>query len=337
MAAAACTQERDPKRSLTIESRPVGFERDDPKQTSQGKIVFRGGLELRSSDRDFGGLSSLLISPDGKQFISISDESHWVIGTLSYKDGRLTDAEGKTIAPMLDLDGIALIGKAGDAEGLATGDADGGFGDLFISFEGNHRVWRYPFSGKGVRSLPVNIPLPREALNAPGNGGLEGITRFSDGRLIAVTEHDRNKQGNYRAWILPFTPVGKTPDPAPDALKPKPVSFKPISPFSMTDLRQLPGGDLLTLERHYDPVSGVRIQMRRIPLAAVERAAKEGPAVPLDGEIVCSLDGGYEIDNMEGLGVRVGEKGETLVYWVSDDNFNHPLQRTLLLMFELRP
>jgi hypothetical protein len=35
------------------------------------------------------------------------------------------------------------------------------------------------------------------------------------------------------------------------------------------------------------------------------------------------------------LAVRRGPKGETLLYMISDNNFS-PLQRTLLLMFELK-
>ena len=41
------------------------------------------------------------------------------------------------------------------------------------------------------------------------------------------------------------------------------------------------------------------------------------------------------IDNMEGLAVRRGANGETLLYMMSDNNFSR-FQRTLLLMFELR-
>jgi hypothetical protein len=44
----------------------------------------------------------------------------------------------------------------------------------------------------------------------------------------------------------------------------------------------------------------------------------------------------FIIDNMEGLSVRTGEDGETLVYVVSDNNFNGPIQQTLLMMFELK-
>ncbi|MBT3627577.1 MAG: esterase-like activity of phytase family protein, partial [Rhodospirillaceae bacterium] len=42
------------------------------------------------------------------------------------------------------------------------------------------------------------------------------------------------------------------------------------------------------------------------------------------------------VDNMEGIAVRRDGAGHTLVYLVSDDNFS-VLQRTLLLMFELKP
>jgi hypothetical protein len=38
------------------------------------------------------------------------------------------------------------------------------------------------------------------------------------------------------------------------------------------------------------------------------------------------------VDNFEGIAARKSKSGETLVYILSDDNYN-PLQRTLLLMF----
>jgi hypothetical protein len=40
------------------------------------------------------------------------------------------------------------------------------------------------------------------------------------------------------------------------------------------------------------------------------------------------------VDNLEGLSARTGPRGETLLWLISDDNFN-PLQRNILLMFEL--
>ena len=42
-----------------------------------------------------------------------------------------------------------------------------------------------------------------------------------------------------------------------------------------------------------------------------------------------------QIDNMEGIAVHEGRKGETIVTLISDDNFNRFLQRTVLLQFRL--
>jgi hypothetical protein len=39
---------------------------------------------------------------------------------------------------------------------------------------------------------------------------------------------------------------------------------------------------------------------------------------------------------MEGVAVHRGERGETIITLISDDNFNHLLQRTILLQFSLR-
>jgi hypothetical protein len=50
---------------------------------------------------------------------------------------------------------------------------------------------------------------------------------------------------------------------------------------------------------------------------------------------VLEADSSYEIDNMEGIAVHRGSRGETVVSLMSDDNFNRFLQRTVLLQFTL--
>ena len=42
----------------------------------------------------------------------------------------------------------------------------------------------------------------------------------------------------------------------------------------------------------------------------------------------------FTVDNFEGLAVFPDKRGGTIIYILSDDNFN-PLQRTLLLQFRL--
>jgi hypothetical protein len=303
-------------RPLTIDSTPLRLNVGQHQDKGIGKLHFRGSLRLTSDDKDFGGLSAIVVSDDREHFLAISDVSHWVTGTLSYTDGKLTGAGGVAIGPLAGLDGRPLTGKDGDAEGLAISPA---MATSFVSFERDHRIWAYGFKDNGLDSSPHVVPTPRELARAPANSGLEGITLLHDGRLLALTEEFKDANGNFHGWLIPTGTKGKI----------EPLALKPRKPFALTDVRQLENGDILTLERRYSPMGGVGFEMRRIP-------AKEiAPGAVLDGEVIADAGMSYVIDNMEGLSVNRGPKGETLIYIVSDDNFNHPLQQTMLMMFEL--
>jgi len=57
----------------------------------------------------------------------------------------------------------------------------------------------------------------------------------------------------------------------------------------------------------------------------------------VNGEVLAELSfQDANIDNMEGIAVRRGKNGETFLYLIADNNYS-PLQRTVLLMFELKP
>jgi hypothetical protein len=64
-------------------------------------------------------------------------------------------------------------------------------------------------------------------------------------------------------------------------------------------------------------------------------AGEIGPGVLAEGEILAEATMAQQIDNMEGMAVHRTRAGEIVVTLVSDDNFNHFLQRTLLLQFRL--
>lgn len=311
---AACAD--DQKRGYEIDSASVPFATGPEATDHVGKLHHLGTLRLRSPDSDFGGLSSLIVSPDGTRFLAISDVSHWMTGELHYKGRRLGSATGIEIAPLRDLDGNPLSGKAGDAESM-TGTLDG---DVYVSFEGNHRIWRYPFGKDGLDARPVAVTTPKDIRKAPSNGGLEAITLLPDNRLLAITEEYFDANGNIRAWDINLK-TGNVTD----------LVFRRRMPFDITDVRQLPGGDLLTVERRFNRLGGVGFEMRRFPSANVK------PGTIIDGEVLADVAMNFNIDNMEGLAVRKGENGETLVYVLSDDNFNRPLQQTLLMLFELKP
>ena len=100
--------------------------------------------------------------------------------------------------------------------------------------------------------------------------------------------------------------------------------------FAVTDACFLPDGDLLILERRFRWTRGIAMRLRRIPAAALL------PGHVADGEILLEADGGYDIDNMEGLAVDRAPDGGTILTLISDDNRSW-FQRTVLLRFRLAP
>ena len=86
---------------------------------------------------------------------------------------------------------------------------------------------------------------------------------------------------------------------------------------------------MLVLSRHFSVMGGARARLERVPAAAIEGGAT------LQGTLVARFQHPLTVDNFEGVAAVQGEDGATLVYILSDDNFNF-LQRTLLLLFRVR-
>ena len=91
----------------------------------------------------------------------------------------------------------------------------------------------------------------------------------------------------------------------------------------------LPNGDILVLTRHYTVLGGARVRLERLPAAAIDAGTT------LQGTLLARFRHPLTVDNFEGVAAVQGEDGATLVYILSDDNFNF-FQRTLLLLFRLR-
>jgi len=276
-------------------------------------FAWRGGIELRSDDARFGGISGLLVSEDGNGLTAVTDTGHWLTANLSYEDGDLARMTKVRMAPLLDLEGNSLAGskKLGDAEAL-TRLPDG---RLAVAFERRHRVWAYDLDQHGFRATAQAVSINPSLANAENNKGLEALAVLQDGALLAITEGTMATGGVIQGWRVQ----------ADDSRE---IGMRRIRPFDLTDMALLPTGDLLTLERRYSTIGGVGAQIRLVPQDTAQRN------MVLDGTVLYRSSAGQTVDNMEGLAVRQDAQGRTLVYLVSDDNFN-PLQRTLLLMFEL--
>ncbi|HEY8697389.1 MAG TPA: esterase-like activity of phytase family protein [Rhizomicrobium sp.] len=316
-----------PPDAVTLSAKSIPLSSADLKETRVGELVYRGGLEVASPDARFGGWSGLAVSADGSRLLSQSDEGHWLRATLSYdKMGRLAGIGEAQLADMQNLDGGKPMPKQeGDAEGLTALSDNGLDGAVAISFERDHRIWRYDLS-RSLDVKPSAVPAPDAIKTLESNSGLEALTMLKPHSLLAIAETGQAANGDMPAWLLAYD--GKEAGVEYGAL-----SVKPHAPYEISDAAMSPDGrDLYLLERHYfDPIRGVVAAVRRIDAASVKAGAR------LEGEEIAEFTMHENIDNMEGLALRRSADGKTLLYMISDDNYNHTLQRTVLLMFEVAP
>jgi len=294
---------------IRLAQRAVPLHADAPDQMAVGKLRYAGGLVLSADDAAFGGLSALGVSADGRRMIALSDSGHRLAANLTYHaDGRLKALEDTDLSTLAGLDGRPLRAKPqADAEAMSPG-VDG---EIIVGFERNHRIWRYL---PGVL-VPDPLRPPAELAGMPRNSGIEALTLMNDGRLLAITEGLDGTVGDAVGWVS---------DPAGWSL----LTYAKRDGFRPTGAATLPGGDVLVLERRYTLRDGVAVRVQRIDAGAVEPGARLVP------RLVADLRPPLTVDNFEGIDIRRAADGRTWVYIVSDDNFN-PLQRTLLMMFEL--
>jgi len=307
----------EPPAQIEVRVRPIAaFEARDPSRRRFGRLEFRGGMELASPYRHFGGVSAIRVGTDGARFLALTDRGYWLRGRIAYDEtARPTGIMDAEMAPILGPDGRPLAARRWwDTESLAEDK-----GTLYVGIERVHQIVRFD-ARQGLMARGRPIPVPPELKSLPSNGSLEAIEFVPNGlplagTLIAVSERGLDPLGNLRAFLIG--------GPSPGTF-----SVQRRDDFDVSDCALLPGGDLLLLERRFSLLRGVAMRIRRIPLGAIR------PGAVVDGPVVMFADMGYEIDNMEGLSVHRDAAGGVVLTLISDDNFS-PIQRTILLQFTL--
>jgi hypothetical protein len=305
---------------IVVEAQPLAaFDIRDRSNHQFGLLEFRGGLVLRSSYRNFGGISAIRVAADGARFIALSDKGWWLRGRIVYEGARPSAIADAEMAPILGADGRPLADRGWyDTESIAD---DGG--TLYVGIERVHQILRFNYGKDGLLARGEPIAVPPGMRSLPGNKGLEALVfvpkgagdKALAGTLIAISERGLDNAGN----IIGFLIGGRSPGT---------FTVKRSASFDVTDAALLPGGDLLLLERKFSWTSGLSVRLRRVALAGIK------PGALVDGAVLFEADLGYEIDNMEGLCVHRSTSGETVLTLISDDNFSI-IQRTLLLQFTL--
>lgn len=316
---AACASVSPPpaeaqEQAVEIRSTALTLKIDEPGATRVGQLIWRGGIEMRASLRNFGGWSDLSISPDGRTLTAISDEGAWLTATVRYDaGGNLTGLADARMGQVRGLDGRPIESKAeADAEGLAQLPD----GSWLVALERRHRLWRYP----SLTATPLPVEGPREIGMQPKNGGIEALAALPDGTVVALSEEYSQASGTVVGWIGKPAAGGRYAWSS--------FSYATIPDFQPTAIAVLPDGSFATIERAFDMVRGVRCRVMRFDPTQLRPGAIVRP------EELARLASPYAVDNLEGLAATRSPAGKTLLWLISDDNFN-PLQRNILMLFEL--
>ncbi|MPZ39024.1 MAG: twin-arginine translocation pathway signal [Rhizobiales bacterium] len=303
--------------AIEIDAQPVpSFDHRDPDRRRFGMLDFRGGLVLTSPFREFGGVSSISVAPDGMTFVAATDRSWWLRGRITYNGTRPTGITDAEMAPMLGSDGRTLASRRWyDTEAMARAG-----GTIYVGIERVHRIVRFDYGKNGLLARARPIKVPPAFRSFPNNGSVEALAFVPPGSplggtLIAIAERGRDRAGNHLAYLIG--------GPRPGAF-----AIKRRNDYDVSDATILPGGDLVVLERKFGWTTGLFIRIRRIPIAEVR------PGALVDGAVLIEADLGQQVDNMEGISAHRSSTGETVLTLTSDNNFS-PLQRTMLLQFSL--
>ncbi|MDO9222744.1 MAG: esterase-like activity of phytase family protein [Caulobacter sp.] len=292
--------------SVAIQAAPVMLDASDPGRTSAGDFTYAGGIAVTSNETSrLHGLSDLVVGADG-DLLSVSDDGADLFTGRLVLDaaGRLVGLTDGALRPLGGLDGQPLQGKAWtDAEGVTRL----GNGEMLISFEREHRIWRYAPS---TNRPPRPVAMPPVAMAE--NDGMEGLaaapTVAADAYWVGV------EPGSIWFCRLSVSCEEKAGLPTP------PPGYR------LSSLTTGPKGELVILHHSYIPAIGSRIivSIVRDPLGARQVVDTLTLAPPMT------------VDNFEGVAVVARPDGGWRLYLLSDDNFSAS-QRTLLLAFDWTP
>lgn len=299
---------RGPGKSLAVTSSPwlISTTSDNIKI---GKLAFLGGIELMSSDDDFGGYSGLALIDNGKAILSISDRGHWMVAELVHDDGVLVGIGRVKTGLLPDGKKTSNIGR-GDAEGLAL------FGDhIYVPFEGQNSILRFEAGPAMFTSVGSALPVPKEFSDAPRNNGVEALAAYGPGQLFALGERPWPDDPDFlRGWLID------------DDRNFKGFKYPRSGSFRPSDATFVEGDGIYVLERKYSGRQGPAMRIVRLNDATPSAAN----IMQLTELAVAGRP--LRLDNMEGLAGYVRDDGATVLYVISDNNFSDS-QRTLLLQF----
>lgn len=285
------------------------------------QIQLQGSLALRPSKVDslpVYELSGLAWDEDEQLLYAVSDEGLLYHLKVTIEDNKLTSLKIIAAMQLKDINDLRIRGKYSDSEGLTILNGNNGKkgdAELIISFENKPRITRYSTQGKILGKVKIPKKLRKRKYFRHKNKALEGVTNHPKYGILTAAEYPLKKHAITEQTI--YSSSGKEWHfPAAKAKN-----------SSITSLEVLANGDVLVLERAYrNPLIPIIINLSRIRL---DQCDKENICKK---ETIAHFSGadGWLLDNFEGLAHFKGNQ-----YFLVSDNNQNPLQKTLLILFEV--
>jgi len=279
----------------------VALDANDPGRRRVGALRFLDGWALASADDRFGGISALHV--EGGAVTAISDTGMVIRFPVPGARARLP----VRFDPLVEGRGTRTRKENRDSEAMLIRD-----GQMWIAFERHNMIWRYDRATLRAQAAARPPPMRRWG----SNSGAEALVRLADGRVLVLAE-GRSAGATSDAVLF-------AGDPAVAGTRSARLRYHRPAGFRATDAALLPDGRILILNRRFGWLDG---------LSARLVAARIGLGGVIAGTEIAALAAPLTIDNLEALSV-VRDGDPPIMSIASDDNFS-PLQRPLLLKFEL--
>lgn len=238
----------------------------------------------------FGGWSGIDVTPDGKDFVAVSDRGSIAFGSLHRVEGRLEGISSMPLRPIKGDKDLWSTTFARDAEGVSLEPS----GALLISYEGFARVWRHRDP-----ALPERIHQHSAFQRMPANGSLEAVAAAPDGTIYTLPEVSREPD---RYPVFAHDGTGWS----------QPFSLQRSESWRAVGADFGPDGLFYLLERQFLGIGFVS-RIRRFDISAPG-------AQPLAGELLYQSPL-WRHGNLEGIAIWRDEEGQIRAVLVSDNNF----------------
>lgn len=297
--------------ALLVAARPLALSAIDPALRRVGELDYLGGWELTSANPGFGGISALMVSPAG-DVLGLSDSGV----LMGLHVGPHAPQRRPFIAPLpVQPQDRHRPWWTWDSESLTHDPATDRY---WVGFELQRPICRY---APGFARVEACRQWP-QILAWPKTGSVETLTRFPDGRFLAIGEMAMTPDGRHDALLFAGDPV------EPDTPDPIHLRYAPPQGYRPTDAVMLDARHLLVLNRRL-----TLQQLFTANIAIVDLPERLEAGMELKARTLARLAPPLLADNFEGIAVS-REDGRNILWVVSDDNHEF-FQRTLLLKFGL--